>query len=144
MKFQSRHRINMTLESVALADIVMNLFIFFFVTFSLLATFHTKKQASLKIDLPQGHHAKPSAKQDQQIVVSITPKGVIYVNREEVPLSGLEKRLKTLLASQKEKAVEVHADRTLILQKFVEVLDIVQNVGAQKVMVRTEVPKESQ
>jgi biopolymer transport protein ExbD len=142
MKFKSRHRISMTLESVALADIVMNLFIFFFVTFSLLASFNPQKQARLKIDLPKGNKtAAEKESADSNVVVGIAPGGIIYVNKEQVTLDQLDKKLKLALSNKKEKIIELHADRALVLQRFVEVLDIVQNAGASRVMVHTEVKK---
>jgi len=143
IKFQSRHKVNVTLESIAFVDVVMNLFVFFFVTFSLLATFQ-QKEARLKIDLPSGKHAEAAKKDtDQSIVVSIMTQGEILVNEQPVSLESLSTLLKNLVEKNDQKMIELYADRSLKLQNFVEVLDVVQTVGAKRVLIRTEVPKSN-
>ena len=54
MKIRRSFKPPVSLESVAMTDIIMNLFIFFFITFSLLYTFNPFGESKIKIDLPKG------------------------------------------------------------------------------------------
>ena len=54
MKVRTTNKQFLTLESVAMTDIVMNMFIFFFITFSLLYTFNPQQESKIKVNLPKG------------------------------------------------------------------------------------------
>ncbi len=53
MRFKREQNISLGLEPLALADIVLNLFIFFFITFSFLASFHKLGETQMDINLPE-------------------------------------------------------------------------------------------
>ena len=44
MRFKRQSKIMFSMESVAITDIIMNMFIFFFITFSFLASFNKSKR----------------------------------------------------------------------------------------------------
>ncbi len=77
MKFGKRERFSKQLENFAITDIVMNLFIFFVITFNLLYIFSEKME---EVGLPE------SIQKDKTtgILVSITKDNKIYVNELHV------------------------------------------------------------
>ncbi|MDD5583801.1 MAG: hypothetical protein PHV55_01915, partial [Candidatus Omnitrophica bacterium] len=59
MKIYGRRDYLVNLESVAMTDIVMNMFIFFFISFSLLYTFNADRLKKLGVNLPRAKNTNP-------------------------------------------------------------------------------------
>jgi biopolymer transport protein ExbD len=141
MKFQSKTRILFATESIALADIVMNLFIFFFVTFSFFATFKKVQQEStVELRLPTTG-AGAIAPQKGPVVVAITAGGEIFLQDKAVTLSALTENIRSALANIDQKAVVVRADKTLQLEQFVGVIEAIKAADVENIAIRTEAVK---
>jgi len=56
MKIAGRRSYMTSMESVAMTDIVLNMFIFFFISFSLLYTFNPQRVQKLEVKLPAAQH----------------------------------------------------------------------------------------
>jgi biopolymer transport protein ExbD len=78
MNIRKVSRTSIQLESFAMTDVVLNLFIFFVITFSLLYTFSEKLT---DVDLPL---ASPQEKKITGILISITENHKIFLNEREV------------------------------------------------------------
>jgi biopolymer transport protein ExbD len=112
---------------IAAVDTVMNLFLFFFVTFSLLATFHKVKEAEKErtheVQLPPSQREAP-ALDPVLLVVDLAEDGSVAVDGKVVERGRVTEELKRRLAERK-RGVVVRADRRLTLGAAVGLLDLV-------------------
>jgi biopolymer transport protein ExbD len=116
----------------SLIDIVFMLLIFFLLTTNFLV------DEGITIKLPQ---AKASAPQTQQeITVYVDREGRSFIANQEVPLDQLFKRLKQLIGGERDRLVVVKADRGVILNKAVKVMDLAKAAGAGRLCLATEKP----
>ena len=138
MKFQSKTRAIFATESIALADIVMNLFIFFFVTFSFFATFKKQQvESAIQVRLPTVGSGAIAPRQIP-IVVAITSKGDVFLQDKPLSLDSLTDAVKKALTETDVKAVIVRADKTLQVQQFVAVIEAVKAANVESIAIRTE------
>ena len=137
MKIQTSKKSFLTLESVAMTDIVMNLFIFFFISFSLLYTFNPHKESKIEVKLPQGA-PQEEAKGETPLIVSVTSGNEIYIDKVRV----LPDRLKQEMTSRSKRGtysgVLVRADKQSSVDYLVRVLDAAKNAGIQRLGVAIE------
>ena len=120
----------MQMPLTSLIDIVFLLLIYFLLTTNFMV------DEGIKIKLPQ---AKASAPQTEQtITVYVDQEGRSYLNNQEVSLGALFTRLKEMIGSRKDKLVVVRADRSVILNKAVRVMDVVKAAGAGRLCLATE------
>ena len=136
MKFRLNTPPPVAIDSIAFADIVINLFVFFFITFGLIAPLNVGIKGTLPIELPSSDHALPqkgSAPQE----VTIDRKGKFYFDGRLVSLTQLKRALSRAMASQTEKTVLVRADRTISLERLVSVLDVIRSTQAKAVAIET-------
>ena len=127
-KKRSRYTVNTPLT--ALIDIVFLLLIYFLLTTNFMV------DEGIKIKLPQ---AKASAPQTEEtITVYVDRQGRSYLNNQEVDIGNLFTRLKEMIGGQENKLVVVRADRAVILNKAVKVMDIAKAAGAGRLCLSTE------
>jgi len=74
----------------------------------------------------------------KSISVEIDRRGDLYLNASPVSLAELGRRLGSFST---ETPVLVRADREIALQAFVDVMDMVKNLGFKKLSLQTEVKK---
>ncbi len=138
MNIQTSKKSFLTLESVAMTDIVMNLFIFFFISFSLLYTFNPHQESKIEVKLPQGEPHQEEAKGDRPLIVSVTSGNEIYIDKIRV----LPDRLKQEMTSRSKRGaysgVLVRADKQSSVDYLVRVLDAAKNAGIQRLGVAIE------
>lgn len=138
MIFRIQSKAPVVFETIAFADIVINLFIFFFVTFGLFAAFDVSRKGTLPIELPKAGPV-PAAKQPNPLTIMIDRKGSLYLGTQMIPFSRLRESVNRELSHRTEKNVVVRADRMIPLQQFVSVLDVIRNTKARAVSVETEI-----
>lgn len=143
MKIQRRNKEVLSLESVALSDIIMNLFIFFFISFSLLYTFNPQQESKIKVNLPQGM-TDVRVQGESPLIVAINAKNEIFIGSAVVPLPLLVKRIGELSPEAKKQGMIVKADREASVNYFVKVLDAAKQAGIEKLGVAIEVDKNKQ
>ena len=120
----------MQMPLTSLIDIVFLLLIYFLLTTNFMV------DEGIKIKLPQ---AKASAPQTEQtITVYVDREGRSYLNNQEVSLGALFTRLKEMIGAKRDKLVVVRADRSVILNKAVRVMDVVKAAGAGRLCLATE------
>jgi len=114
----------------SLIDIVFLLLIYFLLTTNFLV------EEGIMIKLPQ---AKASAPQTEEVItVYVDQEGRAYIGTAEVPLEALFDRLKTMIGSKEDKLVVIRADRAVILNKAVKVMDVAKAAGAGRLVLATE------
>jgi biopolymer transport protein ExbD len=114
----------------SLIDIVFLLLIYFLLTTNFLV------EEGIKIKLPQAKAAAPQT--EEVITVYVDQEGKAYIGTEEVSLAALFDRLKAMIGSKQDKLVVVRADRAVILNKAVKVMDIAKAAGAGRLCLATE------
>ncbi len=141
MKVRTTNRQFLTLESVAMTDIIMNMFIFFFITFSLLYTFNPQQESKIKVNLPKGMTIT-KVKGENPLVVAVTAKNEIYVANNRVSEQALPRELEKYAADAKKNGVIVKADKRASVDFFVKVLDAAKQAGLNKVSISIELQKK--
>ncbi len=65
-------------------------------------------------------------------------KGVTYIQGKKVPIEALYARIKEMINGNTDRLVVVKADKTIILNKAVRVMDIAKAAGASRLCLATE------
>jgi biopolymer transport protein ExbD len=116
---QRRPDINVT----PLVDVVLVLLIIFMVVTPQL-------EAGAAVELPSVENPDASAEgQMSPIVVSVTNRGAIYVERQPVALDTLRARLREVRDADPERAVLLKGDRSASFDRVRPVLEVVQDLG---------------
>lgn len=133
MKFSNESKKGPRLNMTSLIDVVFLLLIFFMVT----TTF--EKQAKLKIELPEANK-KINNQAQQQIVISISQKGAIYLNNNELLNSqydSIATSLKALVTSEQRPTVIIRADADAAHKHVVTVMDVLADLDFKSVSIAT-------
>jgi biopolymer transport protein ExbD len=133
MKFSNESKKGPRLNMTSLIDVVFLLLIFFMVT----TTF--EKQAKLKIELPEANK-KVNNQASQQIVISISQKGAIYLNNNELLNSQYESiatSLKALITDEQRPTVIIRADADAAHKYVVTVMDVLADLDFKSVSIAT-------
>ena len=127
------------MESVAFADIVINLFVFFFITFGLFATFDPAQKGTFPIELPHANTSS-SNKAFQPLALTIERNGTLHLGSQVIGRTELKEMLNHELLLRKDKKVLIRADRRISLQTLGSILDIVRSSKAKSISIETELP----
>jgi biopolymer transport protein ExbD len=127
---KKRPRYQMQAPLTSLIDIVFMLLIYFLLTTSFMV------DEGIKIKLPQARAAAPQTQ--QEITVYVNREGRAYLENKEVPHEMLFKRLKEMIGGQQDRLVVVKADRSVLLNKAVKVMDLAKAAGAARLCLATE------
>lgn len=137
MKIKVRREFRVTLESLAFTDIILNIFIFFFTAFSLIYTFNPMRESRIIVKLPQAHIRTPPDHKEP-IIVNINSRNEVFLSNKSVNLKQLKKELETLMAFNKERPVIVRADKSVVFDRVVQVLDVANNSGVERLSIAIE------
>lgn len=137
MKIKARREFRVSLESLAFTDIILNIFIFFFTAFSLVYTFNPMRESRIIIKLPQADIKTPPD-QTKPIIVNINSQNEIFLMSKPTNLREMKKELETLLAFDKARPVIVRADKSVVFDRVVQVLDVAKNSGVEKLGIAIE------
>ena len=113
----------------------MNLFLFFFVTFSLYATFQVKRESPLRVNLPtasEGENTKIKASHE----IALTKAGEILWDGFPLVLSELKEKLSW--KETKSGQIALRSDRDASVQSLISVFEVIRNSGATNVSLQTE------
>ena len=124
------------LESVAMTDIVMNLFIFFFISFSLIYTFSPAKISKIEVKLPR---ASTAAAMDgsEKVVLAVTKEGRYFINEDVVKSSDIKAALESRLGEKPGLGVVLKVDGFAEFNNVVRALDILNELKIQKISIAT-------
>lgn len=127
---KQRQRLKVEIPLTSLIDIVFLLLIYFLLTTNFMV------EEGIKIKLPQ---AKASAPQTEEvIVVYVDRQGRAFLGTQEVSLAMLFDRLREMIGEKQNKLVVIRADRAVILNKAVKVMDVAKAAGAGRLCLATE------
>ena len=138
MKIKTSQKSFISLESVAMTDIVMNLFIFFFISFSLLYTFNNTKESKIEVKLPQGVTKSEGKGDNSSLTVTISSTNEIYLDGSKVTLPKLKSLLIEKTSKRKDLSLIVQSDKRASVDHLVKVLDTAKQAGMQKLGVAIE------
>lgn len=122
------------LESVAMTDIVMNMFIFFFISFSLIYTFNPVKMSKIEVKLPKASTAV-ALEGSEKVVLAVTGDGKYFINEDEVKGPGIRAALEARLKENGGIGVVLKVDGLAKFDNVVKALDAVNELNIQKVSV---------
>lgn len=133
MEFERRKRASIHLNIAPLIDVVLLLLIFF------MLSSHFIMLPGLKIKLPSAATAR--VEPEEEVIISITKEGALYLNGEETSLKSLPSLLKEKIGKTQRKAVTLRADESIPLGLGVKVMDIARLVGVNHVIIATKTEK---
>lgn len=123
-------RLQVQMPLTSLIDIVFLLLIYFLLTTNFMV------DEGIKIKLPQ---ARASAPQTEEVItVYVDEQGRAYLREREVPLNELLDRLREMIGTERDRLVVVRADRSVILNHAVKVMDVAKAAGAGRLCLATE------
>lgn len=122
------------LESVAMTDIVLNMFIFFFISFSLLYTFNPNKPSKIDVRLPRASSAI-SIEGSGRAIITVNKRGEYFINDDRVDPAKLTKTLEAKLKENPSLGVILKIDNMARFDSVVKVLDTVNALNIQKVSI---------
>jgi Biopolymer transport protein len=137
MKIKARREFRVNLESLAFTDIILNIFIFFFTAFSLVYTFNPMRESKIIIKLPQADIKTPPD-QKEPVIVNINHRNELFLLNKPTNLKDLGKELETLIAFNKERPVIVRADKNVVFDRVVQVLDVAKKSGVERLGIAIE------
>lgn len=118
------------LNMTPMIDIVFLLLIFFLLTTNFIT------QEGINVNLPRAMSTNPQTQ--EEIIIYITREGRVFIRNEEVNEAQLYKNLKSLIGDNPGKSVTIKADKQVILNAVVKVMDIVKSSGAGRLCIATE------
>ncbi|MDP8228794.1 MAG: biopolymer transporter ExbD [Candidatus Electryoneaceae bacterium] len=133
MKLESKHPPLSTFSLASLTDIVMLLLVFFLLSSSYIV------QPGVKIELPASTTAQ--VVEEESISVTISGEGVIYVQNERTRMEELSTELREHIINGASQTIIIRADRKVLLQTTVEVIDRIKTAGGERFLIATQ-PEE--
>ena len=127
---KKRERYEVKVPLTSLIDIVFLLLIYFLLTTNFMV------DEGITIKLPQARASKPQV--EESITVYVDKEGRSYLNNKEINIGNLFKQLREMISGKKDKLVVVRADRGVILNKAVKVMDVAKAAGAGRLCLATE------
>jgi biopolymer transport protein TolR len=119
---------------VPLVDVMLVLLVIFMVTAPIL-------QQGVSVQLPQAKAGALSGEEDQ-LVVTIDKKGVVYLNDNAIPIDQLGSKLEAVVRLKPDKQVFLRADRSVPYGEVVRVMAAVKSAGVLGLGMITELPIE--
>jgi biopolymer transport protein ExbD len=119
------------IEMLPLIDIVFLLLVFFIYAMLSMAV-----HRALPIALPKSGTAEIDNR--PLLSVSITHEGSVYIDRQLVELADLPAILESKTGEEKDRGVQVFADRLVEYQRLFVVLDSIKKAGISKISLQAE------
>ncbi|OPX34581.1 MAG: biopolymer transporter ExbD [Desulfobacteraceae bacterium 4484_190.1] len=127
-KKRPRYGVQMPLTS--LIDIVFLLLVYFLLTTNFMVN------EGIDVKLPRAKASRPQVQ--QEITVYVDAQGRAFLENREVALNELFKRLREMIGGSPNRSVIVKADRAVVLNKAVAVMDTAKAAGAGRLVLATE------
>lgn len=137
MKIAGKRNYIFNIESVAMTDIVLNMFIFFFISFSLLYTFSTERLQKLGITIPKAKHTQ-ALENLKQVNVYIKKDGVVYLEKEPFVVEDLAEELELLKQKNPNTKILLQADQLALFKDVAKVLDVVSGLDFKNFSIAVE------
>ena len=115
------------LNVIPLVDVMLVLLTIVLTTSTFIA------RGAIPVDLPRAAHR--SDEQLKTVTIEIDPRGTVYFKAIPLHLDSLREQL---LAVERSTPVLIRADRSIALQGFIDVLDMVKGCGFTRVSIQTD------
>jgi len=129
------HRSEVRIEIIPLIDVI-----FCILTFFILAAVGISRQQAITMDLPQASTGR--AQMQEMLVVSLDDLGQYYLERELISKNQLYRELKRYHQTNPQGLMVLHASKNVTYSKVISVLDLLREVGGDRVALAT-LPGES-
>ncbi|MBU0481457.1 MAG: biopolymer transporter ExbD [Proteobacteria bacterium] len=130
LRFPRKEQTASVIPLTALIDIVFLLLIYFLLTSNFI------EQDSMDIKLPRVE--TPGILHQENLVVMIDRKGDYYIDSKKIPDRDLAETLEIWLRYSKTGSVLVKADRRVVYDRVIHLMDLAKKQGATKLMLATE------
>lgn len=127
---------NANIEILPLIDVIFCILIFF-----ILAAVNFSRQQAISLDLPQAKTGTPQM--ENLLIVTIDDIGQLYVDKDIVSRSDLAWEIKKYNQANPDGLMTLYAAKNSTYREVVEVLDILREVGGDRVALAT-LPEGSQ
>ena len=134
IKIKQQNNYLVALESVAMTDIVMNMFLFFFISFSLLYTFNPTRISKIDVKLPKALNAV-SLEGTEKTILSITKNGEFTINDMKLDAKELKVNLSERVKEDPSMSLLLKVDSRTKFSNVVSVLDIINELHIERVSV---------
>jgi biopolymer transport protein ExbD len=138
MRFKRHSKILFSMESVALTDIIMNLFIFFFITFSFMATFQKTNEGQVAVNLPKATASAPPVEK-KSLLVSLAKEGGLFLDNTPLTLEQLRMHFQAQKTQGADLTLVIRADQEVPHGRVVEVMDMARTAGLNHLAIGTQV-----
>lgn len=128
-----RHKRRPSINITPLIDVMFLLLIFFMVS----STF--KEQLGIDITLPQAGTSESRELSVHEIVIDAD--GAYFFHEEQVTLQQLRERIAAVLQEEPEAQLVLRADAGANTGAFVSAIDVVKDVGGEKLVIPTTLPE---
>lgn len=126
---QAMAEINM----IPLVDVMLVLLIIFMVTAPL-------SIGGIKLDLPTSAAKGGSLLDEKKIILSITGKGDVFIDKQLIAPNSLESRLKAIFENRSEKEIYIRADTKVAYGKVVDAMSAAKLAGVDRMNMLTQPP----
>jgi biopolymer transport protein ExbD len=132
MLFPKRERSYYQLQAplTSLIDIVFLLLIYFLLTTNFMV------DEGIQVKLPQANATSPQT--EKEITIYVDSSGKAFIDNRAVPLNEIFTIVKGKIGQQAGVPVVIKADKSVILNKAVRVMDVVKAAGADRLVLATE------
>ena len=127
-KKKARYAVQAPLTS--LIDIVFLLLVYFLLTTNFIV------DEGIGVKLPQADASKPLL--EKEITVYVKEDGRAFLGDREMALNELFETIKKLIHGDPDRLVVIKADRDVVLDKAVRVMDVAKAAGAARLCLATE------
>lgn len=110
--------------------------IFFLLVFFMMSTLYMVDQQLIPVQLPKAQSAQ--YEKPRSVAITVTAEGKILLDKEEIPLDLLQKRVQVELHKQRDLVFILRSDKQVEYGKVVAVLDELKMAGAQRISIATE------
>jgi biopolymer transport protein ExbD len=132
MLFPKRERSYYQLQAplTSLIDIVFLLLIYFLLTTNFMV------DEGIQVKLPQANATSPQT--EKEIIIYVDSSGNVFMDNRTVPLNALFTLVKGKLGKNSGVPVVIKADKSVMLNNAVRVMDVVKAAGADHLVLATE------
>lgn len=117
-----------------MTDIVMNMFIFFFISFSILYTFNPTRVSKVDVKLPKASSAV-SLDGSEKTILAVTKDGEYLINDEKKDAGSLKEYLALMVKDDPSMTLLLKVDSRTKFSNVVNVLDIINELHIERVSV---------
>jgi biopolymer transport protein ExbD len=132
LKFKQDHfnDIDVRIEIVPLIDVI-----FCILTFFILGSVGLSRQQAISLDLPKANSGTPQMR--EMLVVSLDEVGQVYIEKQPVTTNQLYTALKDYHQFNPNGLMVLHAPRNASYNDVIQVLDVLRQVGGNRVALAT-------